>query len=268
MAGVGQRALARVADLDGDDRVARARRAQRARPAAVAEVRDDDDHAARPRQALHARQRVGDPGAGGGAVGDDTGLHEPPDGRQRAAPPARRQQPDLLGAGDDDADAPAAPDREPRDDLRHSLGDVALEPVGGAERHRGRDVEHQPGGDRALGDLQADVRHAGARAGRGVEAADVVARLVGPQLRDLGAGAEAGREVVAGQHPGRAPAQREVQPRDRVGGQAPRALAARGDDELGGAHAASASGALPGGATTSSTRSSRSSGFTPSASAS
>ena len=204
----------------------------------------------------------------GAPSGTTPGLHEPADGRQRAAPAARRQQPDPLGAGDDDADAPAAPDREPRDDLRDPFGHVALEPVGGAERHRGGDVEDQPGGDRALGDLEADVRRAGARAGRGIEAAHVVARLVGPQLRDLGAGAEAGGEVVAGQDPGRAPAQREVEPRDRVGGEAPRALAARGDDELGGAHAASASGALPGGATTSSTRSSRSSGFTPSASAS
>ena len=169
------------------------RRAQRARPAGVAEVRDDDDHAARPRQALHARQRVRDPGAGGrrrrATTPDCTSrAHR----RQRAAAAARRQQPDPLGAGDDDADAPAAADREPRDDLGDALGHVALEPVGGAERHRGGDVEHEPGRDRALGDLEADVRRAGARAGRRVEPADVVARLVGPQLRDLGAGAEAG----------------------------------------------------------------------------
>ena len=110
---------------------------------------------------------------------------------------------------------------------------------------------------------------AGARAGRGVEPAHVVAGLVGPQLRELGAGAEAGASVLAGQDAGRAPAQREVEPRDRVAGQrAPGPGGPGGTMSCGGAHAASASGALPGGATTSSTRSSRSSGCTPSASAS
>ena len=40
-----------------------------------------------------------------------------------------------------------------------ALGDVGLAPVGGPERHRRRDVEQEPGRERPLGDVDADVRH-------------------------------------------------------------------------------------------------------------
>ena len=71
--------------------------------------------------------------------------------------------------------------------------------VRGAERHRRRDVEHEPGRQRPLGHVQAHVRLAHARGGGRVDLAHVVADLVGAQLRELGAGAEAGGAPVARQ---------------------------------------------------------------------
>ena len=64
------------------------------------------------------------------------------------------------------------------------------------------------------------MRLAGARGGGGVEVADVVAGLVGPQLRELGAAADAGRAAVAGQAVRDEPHERHVDrveqgPRDR-----------------------------------------------------
>ena len=71
------------------------------------------------------------------------------------------------------------------------------------------------------------MRHAGARGGRRVEVAHVVADLVGPQLRELGARADAGRAVLAGQRPAGAAREGEVQQLERAAGKRPGALAAR-----------------------------------------
>jgi len=103
--------------------------------------------------------------------------------------------------------------RGARDDLRDALRDIGLQAVGGAERHRGGDVEHEPGREDPLRNLQTDVRDAGARAGGRVELADVVAELVRAQLRELGAAADAGCEAIAGQHARAAPRERQ---RERV----------------------------------------------------
>ena len=119
--------------------------------------------------------------------------------------------------------------RRAGDDLRDAFGDVGLQPVGGAERHRRRDVEHEPGREDPLGDLQAHVRDPGARAGRRVELAHVVADLVGPQLRELRAAADAGREPVAGKHPGAALRERQRERLDERSRDRPRPLA-RGRD--------------------------------------
>ncbi len=82
------------------------------------------------------------------------------------------------------------------------------------KRHRGREVEQDPGRERPLGHVLAHVRHAGAGAGGGVEPAHVVAHLVGPHLGELGAPAAARR-------PGGRPAARP--PRGgRARGRAPR----------------------------------------------
>ena len=84
---------------------------------------------------------------------------------QAEAALARAQDPRLAAAEGDHAEPVAAPCRDVADGQRDALGDVGLAPVGGAEGHRGRDVEHQPGGQRALADVHAHVRllHPGGR---------------------------------------------------------------------------------------------------------
>ena len=97
--------------------------------------------------------------------------------------------------------------RAPRDlsgSERDSLGDVGLAAIGRAEQHRRRDVEDQPGRQRAFGDVDADVRLAGAGGHVPVDPAGVVARLVGPDLGELGRRPEGGRAVVARKHARRA----------------------------------------------------------------
>ena len=112
---------------------------------------------------------------------------------------ARRQRRARGRAGRDDGDAAAAADGELRDRRGDALGDVGLQAQPGAERHRRAQVEHDPGRQRALGHVLADVRDAGARAGRRIELARVVARLVRAQLGELGARADARRPALARQ---------------------------------------------------------------------
>jgi hypothetical protein len=87
----------------------------------------------------------------------------------------------------------------------------ATQAVRGPERHRGADVHEQPGRERALGDVVADVRVPGAGAGGGVEVADVVAELVGPDLRELRAGSAPRRPALARKRAGRAAGEHEVE---------------------------------------------------------
>ena len=91
------------------------------------------------------------------------------------------------GAERHEADAARSPDAETSEDERHSLGDVRLQPPRGAERHRWRDVEHDPGRERALGHVQANVWLSGPGGRRRVDVAHVVADLVGAELRELDA---------------------------------------------------------------------------------
>ena len=60
MARARQLRLARVADLDGDDAVARRQRRQRPAPAVLAEVRDHDHEAGPARDAAGADERAGE----------------------------------------------------------------------------------------------------------------------------------------------------------------------------------------------------------------
>ena len=71
--------------------------------------------------------------------------------------------------------------------------------------------KHEPGDEHALGELDADVRRAGARGDVPVDSADVVAGLVGPYLVELGADAGERRPVVAGEQPVDAAADRELE---------------------------------------------------------
>ena len=116
---------------------------------------------------------------------------------QPGAPLARRQHARLVAAERDDAEPVAAPRRDVADRERDALGDVGLAPQRRAERHRRRDVEHQPRRHRALADVHAHVRLAHPRGHVPVDVADVVARLVRPDHRQLGAGADLRRQVVA-----------------------------------------------------------------------
>ena len=83
--------------------------------------------------------------------------------------------------------------------MRDALGDVGLQPQRAPEGHRGRHVDRDPRGQRALGHVQAHVRLAGARRRRRVDVADVVADLVRAELRELGARPDARGAPVAGQ---------------------------------------------------------------------
>ena len=98
----------------------------------------------------------------------------------------------------------STPSRLPRrvatwpDGQRDALGDVGLAAVGGAEGHRGAHVEHEPGGQRALAHVHAHVGLLQARGRVPVDVADVVAREVRADHRQLGALAGLRRQVLAG----------------------------------------------------------------------
>ena len=99
------------------------------------------------------------------------------------------------------------PNRFPRlrgdtsDRERNTLRHVGFAPVGGAELHRRRGVENEPGDEHALGKMDAHVRLA--RAGRDVpvDPAHVVPGRIGADLGELGADPQHGGPVVTGQEP-------------------------------------------------------------------
>ena len=84
---------------------------------------------------------------------------------------------------------------------RDAFGDVPFAPVGSAEGHRRGRVEQEPRLDGALGDVDADVRLAGAGGHVPVDQADVVAGDVGAHLGQLGTIAERPGAVIAGEQP-------------------------------------------------------------------
>ena len=137
----------------------------------------------------------------------------------------------------DEPEPVAAPGRRMADRERDALGDVGFPPLGGPERHRRRGVVDEPGDEHALGELDADVRLARARGDVPVDPADVVARLVRPDLVQLAAEPGEGRAVVARQQPVDAPSDRELERLEALGrdrargraapGSAPRSVAAR-----------------------------------------
>ena len=191
---------------------------------------------------------------------------------------AGRQHARATGAVHDQPDAPGAADAEPPEHERDALGDVGLQPLGGAERHRGRDVEHDPRRHRPLGDVQADVRlAAGARGRRRVDVADIVADDIRPQLGELDPETDAGRAPVAGQRVREAARDRDVKRVDQRLRNRSRTLPRRGRLQQRLGHPAATGRASPtarvrwcepGSGTTASTCSSISSAVTPSLSAS
>ena len=183
--------LARVADLDREHVVAAGELEQRRAPVArAAEVGDDDDERALPRQPRRrspsaAPSDVAPPPSSTGSCRSASSSPSSP-----ARPWPRRDRPRLLVAEGDEAEPVAAPAWRGGRARARPLGDVGLSPLGGAERHRRRDVEHEPGHEHALGEVDADVRLAGPRGHVPLDPADVVAGLVGTHLRELAARAE------------------------------------------------------------------------------
>ena len=199
LAGVDELLLARVADLDRDHLVPRGelehRRVPVARPAEVG-----DDH--------HERALACDRGRATDGLAERGRADATPDARCSSRSVARRpSKPSRPCRTGSHRSAPSPKvitpsrfprrvDRWPKRD-RHALGEVGLPAVGGAEEHRRRRVEHEPGDEHPLGELDAHVRLAGPRGDRPVDHPDVVARHVPPDHRQLGAVPEQRRAVVA-----------------------------------------------------------------------
>ena len=102
------------------------------------------------------------PSASCSPVGRDAlGQHAAQRDHRRALSRAAAARAVCAAPNADEPDAARSPDAEPPEHERHALGDVGLQPPRGPERHRRRHVEHDPGRQRALGHVQADVRLAG-----------------------------------------------------------------------------------------------------------
>ena len=172
----------------------------------AAEVGDDHDERALHRETVHDPQRLAERAVAG------RHLAQAAEREQKAAAALARPAPvQVLGPERDQAEPVAAPRRHVADGERDAFGDVGLPPLGGAERHRRRGVEDEPRHEHPLGELDADVRRAGTRGHVPVDAADVVARLVRPDLEQLAAEPREGRAVVAGEEAVDPPPDREVE---------------------------------------------------------
>jgi hypothetical protein len=225
----GQRALTRVANLDCHDGVALAQRAERPRPVVlVAEIRDHGHEPGLPRHLAHAYQRVAQRAVVVVAVGSHALREGAAHGHQATARCARPHEYGLARPEAHERHASGAPDRQPCEHLCGTLGHVALQPVGGAERHRRRHVQRDPGGQRPLRNLEADVGDARAGGRRGIDLAHVVADLVGTELSQLGAHAEPRRAAVARQRARGTASHDQIELVDQALGHAPRSLAPRG----------------------------------------
>ena len=110
---------------------------------------------------------------------------------------ARRHPGHRRAVGDQRADPVAATAVEVGDRGRGRHRQVALLAAGGAEVQAGRQVDHHPGLQFAVGDHLPDVRVGGARGDRPVHPAHVVAGLVDARLPRLRAGPRDQAEVIA-----------------------------------------------------------------------
>src|SRR5207247_3407211 len=99
----------------------------------------------------------------------------------------------------DDAELVSVPRAEMTDSQRDAFGYVRLAPVGRAEPHGRRDVEHQPGYEHALREVKAHVGLAGPGRDVPVDSTHVVAGNVRTHLGQLGPRPVLRRPVIAGQ---------------------------------------------------------------------
>ena len=138
------------------------------------------------------------------------------------------QHPGRIGAEGNEPDAPGSAHAQTAEHERDAFGDVRLQAQRGAERHRRRDIEHDPRRERALGHVHPHVRLAGTGGGGGVDVTHVVTDLVRAQLGELCSGADPGGSPVARKHPRDHPADGDVERLDQRLRHRPRALAGRG----------------------------------------
>ena len=208
LADIGELLLARIANLDRERR----RGALRAAAAAAA-----SRSARGSRRRRRPERAASSPGRRARAPRAACPL--PAGGRSRsrrsvsrsARRPCRGRSTTRLGSERDRAEPVPAPRRRVADRDRNALGDVRLPPVGRSERHRRRRIEHEPGDEHALGQLDAHVRLAGAGGHVPFDPADVVARLVRTDLPELAADSRERRAIVAGQQAVDAPADRQLE---------------------------------------------------------
>ena len=176
----------------------------------AAEVGDDDHERALPRQRARAQERLAERRRAA-RLGVLVHAKRPQQADQPAASLARRLGPRVGSPERDDPEPVAAPRRDVADRERDAFRDVCLAPIGRAELHRRRRVEHEPRHHHALGELHPHVRLSRARGHVPVELARIVARRVRPDLRELRARAEQHRAVVAGEQPLDATPDRDVE---------------------------------------------------------
>ena len=193
LADVGELLLARIADLDREHRVAPRQPQERRAPVGrAAEVRDDDDQRALPSDAVGELERVAQ--LAGPARGQ---LAQQVQRVEQGAPSLAGPLDRLLRSERDRAEPVAAPRRRVADGDGDALRDIRLASLAGAERHRRRRVEDEPRDEDALGELDANVRLAGACGHVPLDPAHVVSGLVRPNLPELAADSGERRAVVA-----------------------------------------------------------------------
>ena len=107
----------------------------------------------------------------------------------------------VLSVEDDGPHPIAVADEQLAEDGRQLAQHVLLGPSGGAERHRPRAVEEEPGGELAVFHEVPDEQLVHPGRGVPVDVADIVAPLVRPQVEEVGAVAAEQGPVVALQAP-------------------------------------------------------------------
>ena len=142
---------------------------------------------------------------------------------QAGAALMRRQRHRLRVAEREHAEPVATPCRDVTDRDRDAVGDVGLAAIAGAELHRRRRVEQEPGDEHALGEVDAHVRLAHARGDVPLHLPHVVAGDVRPNLGELDAVAVLRRSVVAREHALQPAADLDLERAKRLRRQRPRA---------------------------------------------
>ena len=217
--------LAGIADLDRDHVVTSGELEQRPSPVdGASEVRCDHDERSLPREHARPAHRFAERGRTDALVAAFVPAPEIGEEVDQPEPSAAQVDHARIGVPErHGAEAVAASRCQVADRDRDAFRDVGLAAIGGAEAHRRRRVEHQPRREHALSVVHAHVRLACASGGAPVDPPNVVARLVGSDLRELGAVAVPRRAIVAAEKAVHPPADCHVECVEEPGGNGPRA---------------------------------------------